>query len=59
VAASVTYWAIKHFKHDWFFDVKTSRSESIKAFVAGGIHPWRYWYRQGYHAVKVKIEVLR
>jgi hypothetical protein len=58
MAKQEVYWAIKHFKHDWFFDIKTSRSGAIKAFVAGGDRPWRYWYRAGYRAVKVKIEVV-
>jgi len=50
------YWAIKHFKHDWFFDVTTRRADSIKKFIGDGIpYGWKHMYRHGYRAVKVMI----
>jgi hypothetical protein len=55
----MTYWAIKHFDHDWFFNVSTKRSEAIQSFIGLGVPwSWKYMYRQGYRAVKVNITVL-
>jgi hypothetical protein len=42
----------------WVWDVRRTRIESIKAFVGSGGKSWRYWYRQGYRAIKVLVEVI-
>jgi hypothetical protein len=52
-------WAIKHLDHDYVHAVREYRSETIAAFVP--LLPgksWKYWYRQGYRAVKIRVEVI-
>jgi len=44
----------------WVWDVRRTRQDSIKEF-SGTINTreeWRSWYRQGYRAVKVRIQVI-
>jgi hypothetical protein len=42
------------------WDVRRTRIESINAFMRTNQRwrGWRYWYRLGYRAVKVRIEVI-
>jgi hypothetical protein len=44
----------------WVWDIRRTRKDSIEEFVRNGLknRDWRYWYRAGYRAVKVRIEVL-
>jgi hypothetical protein len=44
----------------WVWDVRRTRQDSIKEFsgTTNTREKWRSWYRKGYRAVKVRVQVI-